>query len=893
MRTSRLVALGSFAAIAALGALVLPRLEVQADITHFLPAGADRELAALSQAITSSDLNRTITLTLEAEDRDAAATAALTVAERLRARDDVAWVSAGPDEALQQAFYEVYFPRRFGFVDDDPEALDRAFSDEALRARAVRLREQLGSPTGTFVRRIAPEDPWLLFLDHVDRMRAALEGDLRVHAGAFVTGDDERYGVVLLTSAFSPFDVEASRALQAAIDEAAANVAPGVRVEQAGVHRIAAQSEATIRADIERVSIAGSLGVVLVLLLLFRSPRILALGALPLAGGMVVAVATVQLLFGAIHGLTLAFGATLIGVALDYVAHLFTHLHLAPAVTESVDAPTATARRIGPGLALGAATTVAGLLGLAWTSFPGIRQMAVFTSVGVTVALLLTRYALPPLLPSRPTPGRALRALGARAQVALEGLARRRRALLTLPILAAALAVSGGAQLTWQDDIRALNPLDATLAAEDERVRGRVARFDAGRFLVAIGDDVEEALRRNDALERALDAALDAGELARFRSLHPLLWSSALQRASHESIPADAFARTARAYEAEGFVMPPFEPFREALAAPFEPLTWEVLEASALGRLAASQRITLRTDEGAERVAILSFVQDVRDEDGLRARVEAIEGVRYFDQNAFMQDAYRGFRTSTLELVFVGLLFVLALVAARYRKPDLAFAAYVPALLAAGATLGLLGWLGLEANLLHVVTLLLVLSMGVDYGVFMVEAELHRRGALSAAESASVSVSASASASVSGSGSGSGSGSASVSASGSESASGSGSVSVSESESVSVSVSGSGSESESESASAPGSGSGSVSGSVSESGSGTATESLSGTGTGDDGPATVVSLIVAALSTAASFGVLAISTNPALRAMGLTAALGVLLALALAPTAWLLVRRSS
>ena len=33
------------------------------------------------------------------------------------------------------------------------------------------------------------------------------------------------------------------------------------------------------------------------------------------------------------------------------------------------------------------------------------------------------------------------------------------------------------------------------------------------------------------------------------------------------------------------------------------------------------------------------------------------------------------------------------------------------------------------------------------------------------------------------------------------------------------------------------------------------------------------------------------SANPALRAMGLTAAIGVLLSLLLAPTAWILVRR--
>ncbi len=820
MLRARLASVSVFVALGGLAAFVVPRLRVEADITHFLPAGEDRALAELSSAITSSELNRTITLTIAAPDASVAARSALALAEQLRAREDVAWVTAGPDESLQQGFYEAYFPHRFGFVTDDPNALADAFSDEALRARARRLKDQLGSPTGTFVRRIAPEDPWLLFLDHVERLRTALQGDLDVHEGAFVSGCDAEdasdaepngarggegacFGVVLATSAFSPFEIARSRHLDLAIDAAfdVVNEAEGgaLRLERAGVHRLAVTSEATIRGDIERVSMAGSIGVVLLMVLLFRSPRLLVLGALPLAGGGIAAVAAVQLLFGAIHGLTLAFGATLLGVALDYVAHLFTHLHLAPAPGTPSGPPTA--RRLAPGLYLGAATTVAGLVGLAWTSFPGIRQMAVFTSVGVTVALLLTRFAVPPLLPSTVTPGALLRALGRGAHRLLEAIAARRGFVVAVGLVAALVALTGLPRLGWQDDIRALNPLDPELAAEDERVRGRVARMDAGRFVAAFGDDEEAALVATDALHRALEDARAAGELERFRSVHPLLWSEALQRANLDAIPEDAFERTSAAYAAEGFVMAPFEPFRSALAQEHATLGWDTLAQGTLGRLIGAQRVQV-----GERVALLAFVQGVTDEASFRARVEAIEGVRFFDQNAFLQEAYGTFRTRTLELVVVGLFVVLLLVALRYRKLDLSLAAYLPALLAAGATLGLLGWLGIEANLLHVVTLLLVLSMGVDYGVFMVEAELHRRSGASVK--------------------------------------------------------------------------------------GALDDGASVEGALDDGPATAVSLVVAALSTAASFGVLALSENPALRAMGLTAALGVTLSLLLAPGAWLLIRRA-
>lgn len=767
----RALSVGIVVALAALGAWTFPRLQVQSDITHFLPAGDDRELAELSRELTASDLNRTITITVEAPDSNQAAAAATNLAERLAEHEDVEWVRSGPDEELERAFYELYFPRRLGLIE---------FDATSITERLQRLKRELGSPTGTFVRRIAPEDPWLLFMEHVETLRASQGGDLHVKDGAFVTGDNEEFGVVLLASKHSPFEGPASRRLLAGIDEAfdAINEDGSLTLQQASIHRIAVRSESTIRADIQRVSVVGSIGVVLLILVLFGTPRHLVLAALPLVGGMVTATFAVTSVFGSIHGLTLAFGASLIGVALDYVAHLLNHHHLA----HRGQSATEVLKRIWPGLALGAATTIAGLVGLAWTSFPGIRQMAIFTSVGVAAALLITRFVLPPWMPNDPKTTRVHEAFSQGAHRFVDALRRRRRALWALPVVGV-LLTGGIATLHWQDDIRALNPLDPDLVAEDETVRGRVARMDSGRFVVAFGDDVEESLQRNDAVYTALQQAVHESELEGFRSLHPVLLSATEQRRRRGAIPEDAWERTSAALEREGFVPTMFEPFREALAAEHQPLLPQDLQETPLGQIAGAHQLPI-----GERHATLSFVHGVSDVSALRQRVEAIEGVRFFDQAELMQSAYGGFRTRTLELVLLGLFVVFALVLLRYRKIGLALAAFLPAFVAAGATLGLLGWLGVQANLLHVVALLLVLSMGVDYGVFMIETRMPGHD-------------------------------------------------------------------------------------------------------DDDGPATVVSLLTACLSTVVSFGVLAMSTNPALQAMGLTAALGVGLSLLLAPAAWVLAKR--
>jgi len=772
------LAIAAIVAVAAIGAWTFTHLEVTTEITHFLPESEDRELAHIAQQMTSSDLNRSVTVLVSAEDEATTLAATADLARRLEALDVVEWVRGGPGEDLNEAFYSLYFDRRFYFYTDEPDAL--SLTDATVAEAATDLRRRLVSQTGPFIRQIAPRDPLLAFPRHLERLRDAQQGGLRVVEGRLLTEDGR--GVIFFATDRSPFDTGAAHALADGLGAALADVreahGDSVSIEQSGVYRFTLTSEQTMRADILRISVVSSIGVVLLFLLVFRSPRYLLLGGVALGAGVVCGLAATQLAFGRIHGMSLAFGATLIGVAIDYVAHAVNHHTLSP----HPGGPTESVKVVWPGLALGAGTTVAGLLGLGGTSIPGIRELALLTSVGVIVALLATRFILPPFMPEQPEATPWHRRLTDRLGRALAKLQRSRPALLATPAVALLLCAIGLWRVQWVDDVSVLATFEDSLVAEDEAVRAAVSRMDGGRFVIAWGDTEQEALERNDEVFARLTAAGEAGELDRFRSLHSLLWSESLQRSSLQALrDADAPERVAEGFGAAGFVADGFAPFGEDLAAdPPPPLTFAELADSPIGSLITSFRVELDDD----RVAFVTLTRGA-DLDALEARFEGLDGVRLFDQQRFMQSAYGQFRSRTLEMIGLGLIGVFLMVVIRYRKIGLALAAFVPAVLAAATALAVVVLIGYEVNLLHVVGLILVLSMGVDYGVFMVESRHHR-----------------------------------------------------------------------------------------------------------DGPAaTVVSLLLACVSTVLSFGLLAMSTNPALRALGLIAGIGVLLSLLLAPTAWLLLDR--
>ena len=78
-------------------------------------------------------------------------------------------------------------------------------------------------------------------------------------------------------------------------------------------------------------------------------------------------------------------------------------------------------------------------------------------------------------------------------------------------------------------------------------------------------------------------------------------------------------------------------------------------------------------------------------------------------------------RNQTLRLVVAGTFLVCALLLVRYCHWRSATAAFLPALLVPVVLLSGFALAGVQTNLLHAVSLLMVMGMGVDYGIFIVD----------------------------------------------------------------------------------------------------------------------------------------------------------------------------
>lgn len=720
MRTKRFSVFGFvMVAMAALYSLWHWRLDVS--IERFLPLGTQTTFA---RNFTTSSLARTLVINIGGSNIENVVDAANQLKQQLLAHPEVERVVSGVDERLQEDFFRLYFPRRHYFVSMQPESdIPELISDQGLRQRAAELKRALGQPTGALQRRLADRDPLMLFAHHLDRLTRGYSTMLPSYRGQLLS-KDKRYAVLFVTTRHSAFSTSHQVPFLDALSQHWNAIKRprhrSLTLQYSGVHRFAVQAEREIKQDLRVLSAFSSLATLCLFLGVFASLGVLFLVWLPLGVGTLCAVAVTLAIFGSIHGITLAFGTALIGVCVNYSVHYFSHHALVvksdPSATDALRVP----------LTLGAVTTVMGFAGLVAVDAPGIRQIAIFASVGVFIALITTLFVLPEWAPKNGQQTKALRSLLRHSDRLFAFLKSRRNQTVMLVVLgsSALLAFGGLSRLTWDTSLAAFHPPHPQLLKQEEQVRARSSVMDSSRMVITTAKSERELLLRSDAISTVLRSARDANELQNCRDLTPWLWSESLQKRNQELLQAapDLKQRMQRAFAAAGFRTETLN-FQEAIQSKAKPLT--LADVTHSGLAAVIDTHIMRTND---QLALAVFLQGVKQPQALAKRIAEIPHASYIDHKASLQASYERYRTQILSLIAAGLAAIFLVLLVRYRRPPKALAAFLPAVVAAVATLGILAWLGIPLTLMHALAIVLVLSMGVDYGIFLAETDPEDQG---------------------------------------------------------------------------------------------------------------------------------------------------------------------
>ncbi len=582
-------------------------------------------------------------------------------------------------------------------TDKDREFLEKA-SDDALFERAVR---KASAPFNASALTFADDplglaDAWLA--DRLSQFKVRLEN------GVLLADHDANTYVLFFMRIDNRSVMKESAAAGealAALEEKFQRLSPESQVLMTGlpVFSMAAASQA--QKELTLIGSLSALGIIAIAWFWFANLRALLLIIAVSAQAFILAVAATVTLLGQIHLITLVFGTTLIGITVDYSAH-----YLCARLGKN-EAPGLTLRKLLSGLTLALVSTAVGFALMASTPFPGLTQIALFCVTGVVSAYAAVVLWLP-LLVKKTMPFRErLQHLAARLQKipSLESLNRKSRALVIT--LGAAFIISGLARIDLNASVYDLNKPDPELLRETASLTTILNTPSISQYFVIHADSVDELLQKEELLETQF-AGLGLSDASLLSAAD---WVPSKEKYLEINELKNSSCRKLSACF-EAWLGAPLACGEQSDQAPAS-VSYETL--LKLGLIPPSL-------EGNNGVSALVLISGITQEN-----LPLIRSLEKPEKNIFWLD-YPQEISSMLALYCDRVLMLLALAIAatviiltvRFKRE--AWRAYLPCITGIALTMAAFGWMGQELSLFSLLACVLLLGLGLDYGIFLTSA---------------------------------------------------------------------------------------------------------------------------------------------------------------------------
>jgi predicted exporter len=599
--------------------------------------------------------------------------------------------------------YRQLFPCRYQLLDQQTRETLAQNPEDLIRQNL----EILNSPLGQMQAADLEHDPSLLFSRYFNAQNPV---KLNLEQGIVVLSGQQRFWALVLTDLHDDrLQLDKLETLSGLVDSANEQVkTDGGELLVSGMALFTAHGAESAKQEISTVGIGSSLGIIVLLWATFRSVRPLLLSSLAIGSGLLAGLVISVLFFGKIHILTLVFGASLIGVADDYAQHF-----LCDSFGEQDWDPGKGLKFILPGMALGLASNLLSYAGLGFSPFPGLQEVALFSAIGLLVAWLTVVLLFPLLLTGfmfdhQPV---ILKLTTYWEEHWPLWVAKNRRWLgLTLAVF-----IAGGLWvLTPQDDVRLLQSPPADLLQTADKIRQLFPISPDNQFFLVSGKDQSEWHENEQKLLKRLEALKQQKALAAFEGLSRYWPDVDQQRQNYQLLKQKLYdSGLLERYMADlGFGQAAVQAERQQFAEAGHKslLLSEWLATADEGK----RQLWLGCDSGrCQSTVTLTGINDIN----ALSAIQDLPGVVWVDQVESISALFARYRIRATGLLVIAFCVASLGLGVKFGWRGGATIMSVP-VVALAVSLAMLGWFGQLFSLFNLFALLLVLGIGVDYGLF-------------------------------------------------------------------------------------------------------------------------------------------------------------------------------
>jgi 1-acyl-sn-glycerol-3-phosphate acyltransferase len=732
LRQRKLLFILLFALSVAFCTYFASKIRFEEDITKMMPT--DAKVDRLQKIFKNSKFLDRLVITVSAADSgktilpDELITytdSLISGLEKLRPRL-VKDITGKVSDDLMYSVYHTFLNNLPLFLEaKDYQTLDHLITPEKLDTTLEKNYRTLLSPASMVMKKNLLLDPIGITPYALKRMQSLQFDDNFELEDGYIFTTDKKHLLFFISPAMPASETEKNAELLEALDSILAKSSkanPQVQAEYFGSAAVAVGNAIQIKKDVILTMTITIIGLFLFISFFFKRLDVFFIIFIPVVFGAAFSLALLYLLKGEISGIALGAGSIILGIAMDYTIHFYTHFKHTGSAEETV-------KDLSFPLTLGSTTTIGALLSLLFVKSEALQDFGMFAAFSLMGAALFTLIIFPHLVRKR----KATETTSKTHQLNIvERIAAYRfdknKYLISFILILAAVSVYTSQKVEFESDMMHMNYINKKLAASEKHLNAISNVSLKSIYLVSIGKNLDEALANSEKNLPLLEKLQQEQLIRKYSTISTLLLSKAEQQQridrwntywTDEKIVTlkQQLIEKSKRYK---FRENAFNGFYTLLDKPYFPI--DITEFNGLKSSMLDNYITQQADETTV-VTILKTTAENEDRlyNALTAQPDLVVFDKKFLTNHFVEIIKNNFNL----ILTISSLLVLVMLIISYGRLELALITYIPMVLSWLCILGMMGAFGLKFNIINIIISTFIFGLGDDYSIFITDGLLN------------------------------------------------------------------------------------------------------------------------------------------------------------------------
>lgn len=724
-----LISLVSGLLILSLG-LISTRLQLNEDISKVIPLDASIQKVNEAYQNTKFSDNLIFHLSLADTTQEVDADALIDFADSL-----VATIEQLDSTKIQEIrytlsdgaiteLYDLFYQHIPLFLDQNDYAdlesrLDSVGVEKALKS----VYKTLLSPAGFMMKKNVLKDPLGLASIPLRNLQDfQIDGNYTLYNNRIMT-QDKKHLLFFVTPKTNAGATGANELLLKQIDQKVAATKTAFEhqfeAECFGSIAVSVANAQQIKTDISYTVGAALIALILFIALFFKRLSTPFLIFIPVVLGAAMGMAALVWYKESISAISLGVGAVLLGVTVDFSLHVFAHFRADGSVKKTI-------KDISTPTIMSSLTTSSAFLCLLYMSSEAMRDLGVFAAVAVFSSAVFALLVLPHFLPKKApsTEGNKEAFLDKLAAYPIH----KNKWIKAFVLLATILFLFFYNKVQFEDDMNNINFMTPALKSADQNLQKMGGEALKSSYVVSTADNLEDALKRNEAATEQLEKLKQAGNIQNYTSVSKFILSKEAQAKKIDQWnrfwTPERKAWLQEALKMQGatlkFKPTSFNQFAALLEKDFQPI--DLKELQAIQDMVLSEYSTIKNGQ-------YSFISIVKLDDAEKAKVYPLfketKGITIFDKQFIADQFANSLQKDFGTLVNWSFIIVFIILLIAFGRIEVALLTIFPIILSWEWTLGLMALLGLKFNVVNIIICTFIFGLGIDYSIFVTKGLLH------------------------------------------------------------------------------------------------------------------------------------------------------------------------